>query len=219
MEVKIPVPNTLRDIPLHKYQSLITKENPTDEDSIVCLLDIQRGHVKHIKQADYEFLVEASKKMFDVETPLIKNFTLNGITYGFIPNLDEITYGENKDITKYLSEWGNMHKAMAVLYRPITKKIGEKYLIEPYEGSHFYSDQLKEMPLDIALGASVFFYRLIRDLLSCIQSYLEKNKQELEKNRDSQTNYQTSETDLQSAGEAMQSYILLLKEILQSLKR
>jgi hypothetical protein len=50
-----------------------------------------------------------------------------------------------------------MHKAMAVLFRPIKKKQGTKYLIEDYEGSHKYSELMKEIPLDVVMGAMVFF--------------------------------------------------------------
>ena len=70
-------------------------------------------------------------------TKFIPTFNLNGVSYGFIPNLDEITYGENKDVTSYINEWGNMHKAMAVLFRPTqTKARTTSIIIEEYEGSH-----------------------------------------------------------------------------------
>jgi len=213
MELKFKVPQSLRDIPLHKYQAYITKENPTEEDSLKCLLDIDRQHIKHIKQDDFEFLVEQSKKLFNEETPLVRTFNLDGVTYGFIPNLDEITYGENKDITTYLTEWGQMHKAMAVLYRPIHKKIGEKYTIESYQGSHVYSERMKEMPLSIALGASVFFYTLIKDLLIYTQNYLEIDLKKMRKHS------QTLGKDSQKNGEVTQNYIRLLKETLQNLNK
>ena len=67
-----------------------------------------------------------------------------------------------------------MHKAMAVLFRPIKQKQRDKYLIEDYEGSHKYSESMKEMPLDVVMGAMVFFYNLTNVLLKSIPSYLEK---------------------------------------------
>jgi hypothetical protein len=67
-----------------------------------------------------------------------------------------------------------MHKAMAVLFRPIKQKQGSKYLIEEYEGSHKYSERMKNMPLDVVLGAMVFFWNLTSALLNCIPNYLDK---------------------------------------------
>mgnify|MGYP003624492222 CR=1 FL=1 len=215
MELKFAVPKSLNDIPLHRYQKLITKENPTDEDSLVCLLDINKENVKHIKQEDFNYMVDISKELFKQETPLVRTFTLDGVSYGFIPKLDDITYGENKDITRYLPDWGQMHKAMAVLYRPINKKIGMKYMIDSYEGSHLHSEALKKMPLSIALGASIFFYALIRDLLNYTQNYLEMQQKDLKTKKI----FQTSELDSQPNGDHTQNYILLLKETLQSLKK
>ena len=52
---------------------------------------------------------------------------------GFIPKLDDISLGEYIDIETNISDWQKMHKAMAVLYRPVNFKLGNKYGIAPYE--------------------------------------------------------------------------------------
>jgi len=71
-----------------------------------------------------------------------------------------------------------MHKAMAVLYRPITKKgINDTYEIEKYNGSITYSDVMKHAPLDVVFGANVFFYNLGKELLKSTMTYLENNKE------------------------------------------
>ena len=84
------------------------------------------------------------------------------VEFGFIPNLDKITMGEYIDLNNYFEEMDTLHKAMAVLFRPIHKsyKNREKYKISSYEGTEFFSNVMKDMPLGIALGAKVFFYRL-----------------------------------------------------------
>ena len=46
-------------------------------------------------------------------------------------------------------------------YRPIVKEKGDLYEIEEYTGTDGYSD----FPLDVALGATLFFYRLSNKLL------------------------------------------------------
>ena len=52
---------------------------------------------------------------------------------GFIPKLDDISLGEYIDIENNLSDWQKIHKAMAVLYRPVNFKLGNKYGITSYE--------------------------------------------------------------------------------------
>ena len=45
------------------------------------------------------------------------------LTYGFIPNLSEITMGEYIDIEGHCKEaHNNLHKIMSILYRPIVKE-------------------------------------------------------------------------------------------------
>jgi len=102
-----------------------------------------------------------------------------------------------------------MHKAMAVLYRPIKQKLGARYLIEDYEGSHKYSETMKQMPLGVVMGAMVFFYNLTNALLKAIPSYLAKQaKKEQTKGAISEEN-----------GEAIKKYIHLLKETSEDLTK
>jgi hypothetical protein len=57
-----------------------------------------------------------------------------------------------------------MHKAMAVLYRPVTARVANRYDIEKYEGSDKYANKMLDIPLDIAVGAMLFFWTLGSDL-------------------------------------------------------
>ena len=101
------------------------------------------------------------------------------VEFGFIPNLDKITMGEYIDLNNYFEEASTLHQAMAVLFRPIHKsyKNREKYEISSYEGTEFFSNVMKDMPLGFALGAKVFFYRLgmklSRAILNSSQQMLE----------------------------------------------
>jgi hypothetical protein len=118
-------------------------------------------------------------KMFDVKSHrFINRFKLGGVEFGFIPDLDDMTFGEYTDLDSYIGDWDNMHKAMAVLYRPITKKgLNNTYEIEKYNGSITYSDVMKHAPLDVVFGANVFFYNLGNELLKSTMNYLENNTQ------------------------------------------
>ena len=209
MQLEVSIPSTLKEVKLKDYQDFLLIENPSNDDLLKCILNINTKELGKIKDKDVDYLINHINKLFEQEHKYIPTFNLNGVAYGFIPNLDEITYGENKDVTSYINEWGNMHKAMAVLFRPLKQKQGHKYLIEEYEGSHKYSEVMKQMPLSVVLGAMVFFYNLTNELLNYIPSYLQKEV----------TKEQTKGQISQESGEAIQNYIHLLKETLQDLKK
>ena len=85
-----------------------------------------------------------------------------------------IPKGEYVDLDTYLPDWNLIHKAMNVLYRPITLEKKNRYLIEDYEGADVYD--LKEVSLDIVFSSIVFFYNLRKELLKHIMNYLAKQK-------------------------------------------
>ena len=184
MKLKITVPNKLSEINLLQYQKFlsIAKDNEDTEFlhqkmvQIFCGIDLKE--VAQIKYKDVAEITTTISNMFNVNHIFIKRFKLGGIEFGFIPNLDEMTFGEYSDLDTYITDWDNMHKAMAVLYRPITKKgLNNTYDIEEYKGSATYSDVMKHIPLDICFGANVFFYSLGNDLLKATIHYLENNKE------------------------------------------
>jgi hypothetical protein len=202
-------PDTLNDIPLKNYQAFSLIEEPSIEDYIKCLLGINETQLKKLKSNQVD-TIELHLNNLLSETPRFKQtFKLNGTTFGFIPNLDDITYGENKDLTTYVNDYATMHKAMAVAYRPIIQKQGSKYRIEEYEGSHKYSELMKDAPLDVVMGMLVFFYNLTSDLLKAIPNYLQKvATQEMKTGNLSVEN-----------GEVIAKYTHLLKATLEDLMR
>ena len=56
------------------------------------------------------------------------------------------------------------------MFRPVVYKRKDKYLIEDYVSSEKYD--LSDMPLDVVLGALVFFCDLKNELLKHILNYL-----------------------------------------------
>ena len=209
MQIEVSIPSSLKEVKLKDYQEFLLIEDPTNDDLLKCVLNIDQKELGKIKASDVDYLMNHINSLFEKEKDFIPTFKMYGIEYGFVPNLDEITYGENKDVTTYINEWGTMHKAMAVLFRPIKQKLRDKYLIEDYEGSHKYSEVMKDMPLDVVLGSMVFFYNLTNVLLKSIPSYLEKEV----------VKEQMQGVISPENGEAIQSYIHLLKQTLQDLEK
>lgn len=106
---------------------------------------------------------------------LVKSFEMDGVTYGFIPALDEMTYGEYLDLVAYSKKdmWDNIPTLMGILYRPITKSVSKSYTIELYNGTDEDQVELfsRALTMDIVFGALSFFLHLQADLLKGTLTY------------------------------------------------
>jgi hypothetical protein len=140
---------------------------------IFCNIPLKQ--VLQIKATDINNICEELSKLFNNEPKFIDRFTLNDKEFGFIPKLDDISFGEYVDLDTYLADWELMNKAIGVLYRPITYKKKQQYLIEEYESAEKYD--MTEVTLDIVFGAIVFFYSLKNELQKTILNYLATQKE------------------------------------------
>jgi len=219
-QIELEVPTTLSDIKLWQYQKYmkIIEQNKTedaqDEEKINDFLNMKlveifcnvslRDVVK-IPLKEYNKVLEILNKAFEQKPKLKQRFDLLDVDMGFIPKLDDITLGEYVDIETNITDWQKMHKAMAVLYRPVNFKAKDKYDIAPYKVNEEIQELMKEMPLDVAISSMVFFYDLGKDLLAAIPKYLEQklNKQDM----------QTLEAHLAKNGVGINQFMLSLKEM------
>lgn len=220
MKVDLLLPTSLSEIPLSRYQDFIAmKEKSNDEEFIAqkmiqIFCNIKLGEVAQIRLKDLNELIDHFSKIFSEKPKLKTKFKIKNIEFGFIPKLDDITLGEYVDLENHLKSWETYHKAMAVMYRPITNAIGQKYLIEDYEPNEEMQELMRFAPLDVAISASVFFWSLAKELYSSLVNYLER---ETKKMMDS-TNTQ-SDINSQSIGDGIAVSMRSLKETLPSLTR
>jgi hypothetical protein len=216
MKFNISIPTELNEVKLSQYQKFlkVAKDNEEAEFinqkmvQIFCNIDL-----KAVAEIRYKEVIEITNslgKMFEVNThKFVHRFKMGGVEFGFIPSLEDISFGEYTDLDTYISDWDNMHKAMAVLYRPIKKEgLNGSYEIEKYNGSVTYSDVMKHAPLNVVLGANVFFYNLGNELLNSTMNYLESQKEVM-------TILQ--EVNLQLDGVGIVQSMLSLKETLADL--
>ena len=108
-------------------------------------------------------LFEQGEKM-----SLVKHFVVGSTKFGFIPSLDEMSYGEYLDLSTYSKDlWPNAPTVMSILYRPVTKELDGKYEIQPYSGTNEDMETLfkSALTMDIVWGAIGFFTILSKDLL------------------------------------------------------
>jgi hypothetical protein len=216
MKIELTIPTTLNDIKLAQYQKFLKVVEENEEGEFVqqkmvqlfCGIDLK--DVASIRYKDVAEITTNINNLFTKENHFIQRFKMGGVEFGFIPNLDEMTTGEYMDLDSYITDWNTMHNAMAVLYRPITNKLGTKYQIEEYKGSVTYADVMRHAPLDVVLGAMVFFYNLGNDLLKSTINYLEKNQE---------VQNILNKHNLENVGDGIQVSMLLLKETLEDLMK
>jgi len=179
MKVDVLVPSSLEDITLEQYQKFAKINTEDNEDTnflmhktVEIFCNLQLKNVARIKFNYVKQILNDINKVFEEKTDLVPRFTLGGVEYGFIPALDDMSLGEYIDLDENFTDWETMHKAMSVLYRPVTLKKGYRYQIEEYDGIQ-YAEVMKKAPLNVVMGCMVFFYSLNRELLKTTLNFLQ----------------------------------------------
>jgi len=212
MKIEVIIPNDLSEITLDQYQRFLKiQENNTDEKFLTSKMieifcGIKLPEVLKMRVNDVALITNILTEMFESIPQLVQRFKMGGVEYGFIPDLDDMSLGEYIDLDTYLGDWENIHRAMAVLYRPIKNKSGNRYNIKDYDGKGF--EDMKDMPLDAVLSSIVFFYNLGIELSRAMMNYLETTEEE------ALTEYLNS----QQNGVGINQFTHSLTEILQDLK-
>jgi hypothetical protein len=177
--MKLIVPNQMNEIRLADYQRFVRLEGDEEflsRKALEIFCGLSMDVILQMKSSSLNKINDVLMKAFAERPPLKQRFFIDKQEFGFIPSLEEITVGELNDIDNYISDWSQMHKAMAVLYRPITATFGSRYEIQKYEGSDKYADKMKGISLDIAIGAMLFFWTLGNDLSQATLKSLEKEE-------------------------------------------
>lgn len=218
MKLDITLPTDLSEIPLSRYQNFIEMKDKSNDEEFIAqkmiqiFCGIELKEVMHIRLKDLNELVIHFTKVFKQKPKLIREFSINKYKFGFIPNLENISFGEYVDIEHNLQNWNTYHKAMAVMYRPIKEKYKDKYSIIDYEPNEDMQELMKFAPLDVAISASFFLQSLGQELLKSTMTYL---KNELTK----MTHLASSQKGNNShvTGDGIQASINALEEISPSL--
>jgi len=220
MKTEIVIPTSLSEIPLKSYQEFMkVVEKSNDEEfigqkTIEIFCGLKMKDVVKVKWSDVKSLTLHLNEIFKAKPKFQATFKIDNTEFGFIPNLEDMTFGEYIDLESNISSVETFHKAMAVMYRPITKKVKDRYEIFEYTGSDEFSDVMKFAPLNVVLGATVFFSTLGSDLVQHTLTSLEK---EIQKNPKIMT--LAKERNLINDGDGTIQSMRFLRETLQSLMK
>ena len=176
-----------KDVTLEKWLKLIDFESGSKceeaEETIAALSDIPKKLVKELALRDVAVIMSRVAERQAGQDNTLKNIiTINGIEYGFHPDLSEITLGEYADIETFIKNGidKQLPELMAVLYRPITEKKNDIYTIDAYDGDiRIRTEEMKQMSAEQVQSALVFFYRLGKELSTIMPSYLMEQLKEM----------------------------------------
>jgi len=183
MKVNLRIPTSLNEITLGQYQEFAKLDGKLEDthDTAIQLKIVEifckvpEIVVRNMKATDIADVCEIINTMFNTNHQLINKFSSGGVDYGFIPELDDMTFGEYMDLDTFIGDNDNLHRAVNVLFRPIEHKRGARYTIKDYDADT--SENAKDFPLDVVLGAIVFFYSLGKDLSMVMLNSLDKKNE------------------------------------------
>lgn len=180
-EIKIEVPTKWSAVTLSKYLAL-RKDLDTyagEEEAITACLfhhlcDFPLEYIQQLNIDTYIAIRQDLINFFNnIDLPLQKFITIDGVEYGFEPDLSRMAYGAYVDISKYETfeineKWAEI---MSILYRPLIKKTGKIYDIKAYDGT-IDGEKFMNVPMDIHFGTLFFLKTLLKDLLKDTQKSL-----------------------------------------------
>lgn len=189
MKKNVTIPTKWEDVTVRQFQlySASIKIADTDEQKMRVALHTLCGmsdkEIKGMSVKDAHTMIGRLAFLSDDpkgDEALVQKFTLDGVEYGFIPNWTQLTLGEYIDLETYTSSGKmteHLHEALGLMYRPITSTALHQYEIEPYEVDDRRNKLMLDLPMNIAVGAIVFFYTIGRAFATDMRYYLNRLKE------------------------------------------
>lgn len=176
-----------KDVTLEKWLQLIDFETGSKteeaEETIAALSNIPKQLVKELALSDVAVIMSRIAELQqEQDTKLKRIIEIDGIEYGFHPDLDSITLGEYADLETFIKNGieKNLPEIMAVLYRPIKEKKNDVYIINSYDGDiRLRTEEMKKMSAQQVQSALVFFYTLGKELSEILPLYLMEQLKEM----------------------------------------
>ena len=190
MKIKYVVPESIDEIKLNQYQLFLKLQDEIAEkqiDEVAYMIQVinifVKGDLSKIEKLPVSKLEEIFTTVLNVfqqgESKLFKRVKIKGVDYAMHSNLSDITTSEFATIQEFekkgFSE--NLHKILAVLYRPIIQEASGLYRLEAYDGLEGRDELFKEhFPCEAVDGSIVFFWTLRNELLKISHTSLSRKE-------------------------------------------
>lgn len=161
------IPKSWTDITISQYRQLISIPDEIEGQSrvirtISALCSISPREVLKLTPSQLKEITDSLSFISELpSSQLTERFTVNGIEFGILPNLNAITVGELIDLEEYLANWNtSIHKLMAIIYRPIVQSDAFGYTVEEYDtqrsakAAEWFDQQVS---IETLYGATIFF--------------------------------------------------------------
>lgn len=180
----IEVPSELT---IEQYQNLKRYKHIYEKDKTKLLamyLNVSSSELKDLPAQQVEFVekyISSNLLEEDYKDETYECFNFDGVEYGLENDWSKLTWGAWVDLEVFSSDnlEENIHKIMAVLYRPIVSKKKKKYTIEKYKSDEIEdrAETFKKLPLKYWFGAASFFFLLVSiSINNTVNSLSLKNK-------------------------------------------
>lgn len=181
--MRVKIPKDLSSVKLDTVQRALLIDKNTDMSdfakkvhSVALFTDRTPHEISQVALLDLDKLYYKIHMVLnvDMQMPLQRFIDYDGHRFAFIEDIRDMETGAFIDID-YMAQpehyAGNLHKIMAVLYRPIDAQWGSRYRLKSYvkEDSRSREERsalfLKHMTFDVVRGASSFFLQNIQRCL------------------------------------------------------
>ena len=180
--------NSWSDVNLETWLKLIEfqtgSKSKEAEETIAAMSDIPKQLINQLSLKDVAVIMEKIAELQAEQDSSLKNIIeIDGVEYGFMPDLDSITLGEYADLETFIKNGIEEHlpEVMAVLYRPVTEKTDSGvYTIEKYGGDlTIRAEQMKKMSAEQVQSALQFFFAFVNALYLTLESFLTMKQKEM----------------------------------------
>lgn len=152
---------------------------------IAAITGLKRDDIRKIDMPTIDKIVSAYAQGLNKDEKIFKQFIeIDGVKFGFHPNLKSMTFGEWLDLSEFSKNFPKqLPELMCILYRPVTAEINLQYKIEPYDSDvHLkYVPQMRKLNLANVNAALLFFSTLRNDLVSNTPEFLEKELERIQR--------------------------------------
>tara|TARA_R110000744_G_scaffold205030_9_gene323796 strand:- start:283 stop:876 length:594 start_codon:yes stop_codon:yes gene_type:complete len=179
MKFKLTFPTDYDEITIQQYQQITALEGQYDSDIhrvMAAIRILTKADDKQLMQISSKDIPRIEKVLSWLKTPpknteVRDRFTMDGVEYGLVPDMDNLTVGEFADLEKNCEEADkNMHEIMAILYRPVVRTVSNWYEIEPYRPSAEKGKTMRNAPFGVVVSLMVFFSLIERELVTNLQA-------------------------------------------------